>query len=53
MRSIAARKHVLIEKPIADSAEEARKIFVFAEEKGVVVLEAMHSKYEVYLINLR
>lgn len=42
MRAIQAGKHVLVEKPIADTAEEARNIFAFAQSKGVVALEAIH-----------
>ena len=42
MRSIEAGKHVLVEKPIADTADEVRKIFAFAQKRGVVVLEAVH-----------
>lgn len=42
MRAIDAGKHVLVEKPMADSADEVRRMFAFAEEKGVVILEAIH-----------
>ena len=42
MKAIAAGKHVLLEKPSADTKEEARMMFNFAEEKGVVLLEAVH-----------
>ena len=42
MRAIAAGKHVLVEKPMADTADEARRMIEFAKEKGVVLLEALH-----------
>ncbi|KAI0363892.1 NAD-P-binding protein [Pilatotrama ljubarskyi] len=42
MRGLNAGKHVLIEKPVADTAEEARQIFALAEVKGLVALEAIH-----------
>ncbi|KAJ8463956.1 hypothetical protein ONZ51_g9914 [Trametes cubensis] len=42
MRALEAGKHVLVEKPIADAAHEARQIFALAEKKGLVVLEAIH-----------
>ena len=42
MRALQSGKHVLVEKPIADTADEARQIFALAREKGLVVLEAIH-----------
>ena len=42
MRAISAGKHVLVEKPIANTEEEARRLVEYAEERGVVLLEAMH-----------
>ncbi|KAH9933635.1 NAD(P)-binding protein [Epithele typhae] len=42
MRAIDAGKHVLVEKPITNTADEARAIFARAAQKGVVVLEAVH-----------
>ncbi|KAI0353762.1 NAD-P-binding protein [Trametes cingulata] len=42
IRSLNAGKHVLIEKPIANCADEARSIFALAESKGLVALEAIH-----------
>lgn len=47
MRAIDAGKHVLVEKPIADTPSEVRQIFARAEEKGVVVLEAVHFTFVV------
>ncbi|KAH8979105.1 NAD-P-binding protein [Lactarius hatsudake] len=45
MKALAAGKHVLIEKPSANTAEETRKMFAFAQEKGLVLLEAIHYRY--------
>ncbi|MEO6944947.1 MAG: Gfo/Idh/MocA family oxidoreductase [Lacisediminihabitans sp.] len=43
--AIAAGKHVLIEKPIAVNAQEAREIAAAAASAGVFVMEAMWSRY--------
>ncbi|OSD06580.1 NAD-P-binding protein [Trametes coccinea BRFM310] len=45
IRALEAGKHVLIEKPMTSTAEEAREIFALAEQKGLVALEAMHSTF--------
>jgi predicted dehydrogenase len=42
MKALAAGKHVLLEKPSSDTAEETRKMFAFAQEKGLVLMEAFH-----------
>lgn len=42
MRALAAGKHVLVEKPSANTAEETRRMVEFANEKGLVLLEAFH-----------
>ena len=42
MCALEAGKHVLVEKPTADTAHEARQIFALAEKKGLVVLEGIH-----------
>lgn len=42
MKALAAGKHVLLEKPSANTAEETRKMFASAQEKGLVLLEAFH-----------
>ena len=44
MKALAAGKHVLLEKPSADTAEETRKMFELAQEKGLVLLEAGANK---------
>lgn len=43
--AINAGKHVLIEKPIAMSANDARAIFSAAREAGVFAMEAMWNRY--------
>ncbi|EIW80900.1 NAD(P)-binding protein [Coniophora puteana RWD-64-598 SS2] len=45
MKALAAGKHVLLEKPSCDTAEETRRVFEFAEKKGLVVLEAFHFRF--------
>ena len=45
LAAIAAGKHVLIEKPIAMSAEEARAITDAGRAAGVLVMEAMWTRY--------
>ncbi|MEU9348540.1 Gfo/Idh/MocA family oxidoreductase [Streptomyces sp. NPDC048278] len=43
--AIAAGKHVLVEKPLALSAEEGREIASAARAAGVFVMEAMWTRY--------
>ncbi|MFB8267546.1 Gfo/Idh/MocA family protein [Streptomyces sp. NPDC055955] len=45
LAAIAAGKHVLIEKPITVSAEEAQTLADAARAAGVLVMEAMWSRY--------
>jgi predicted dehydrogenase len=45
LAAIAAGKHVLIEKPIAMSADEARAIVDAGRAAGVLVMEAMWTRY--------
>ena len=42
MKALAAGKHVLLEKPSTNTADETRRMFAFADEKGLVLLEAFH-----------
>lgn len=42
MKALQAGKHVLLEKPASNTAEEAREMFALAEAKGLVLLEAFH-----------
>ena len=45
LAAIAAGKHVLIEKPIAVSADEAEEIATAARSAGVLAAEAMWTRY--------
>jgi len=45
LQAIAAGKHVLVEKPIAMSAQEAREITDAGRAAGVLVQEAMWTRY--------
>ncbi|GBE87442.1 Probable D-xylose 1-dehydrogenase (NADP(+)) [Sparassis crispa] len=40
MKALAAGKHVLCEKPISNNEEEVRKMFAYAAEKSLVLLES-------------
>jgi predicted dehydrogenase len=42
MKALAAGKHVLLEKPSSNTAEETRKMFEYAQKKNLVLLEAFH-----------
>lgn len=45
MKALAAGKHVLLEKPAADTAEETREMFKLAESKGLILMEAFHYRF--------
>ncbi|KZW00995.1 NAD(P)-binding protein, partial [Exidia glandulosa HHB12029] len=45
MKALKARKHVLLEKPSCNTAAETRRVFEYAREQGVVVLEAFHYRF--------
>ena len=45
LASIAAGKHVLVEKPFSMNAAEAEAVAVAAQAAGVFVAEAMHSRH--------
>ncbi|KAJ3862035.1 NAD(P)-binding protein [Lentinula novae-zelandiae] len=45
MKALLAGKHVLCEKPMADTADEVRQMFDLAEKKGLVLLEAFHYRF--------
>jgi predicted dehydrogenase len=52
MKALAAGKHVLLEKPSSNTAEETREMFAFAEEKGLILLEAFHYRYTLSYVIL-
>jgi predicted dehydrogenase len=45
MKALMAGKHVLLEKPSANTAEETRRMFALAAEKQLVLLEAFHYRF--------
>ncbi|KAF8216887.1 NAD(P)-binding protein [Mycena galopus ATCC 62051] len=53
MKALAAGKHVLLEKPAANTAEETRKMFELAETKGLVLLEAFHYRFHPVALRVK
>lgn len=53
MKAIAAGKHVLLEKPSCNNAQEISHLMAFARERNVVVLEAFHSRFHPAAHRLR
>jgi len=51
--AIRAGKHVLVEKPVARSAAEARQIAEAAREAGVFAMEAMWTRFLPHVVVLR
>ncbi len=51
--AIEAGKHVLCEKPLTPSAEEAQALFELAEERGVVLMEAFMYRHHPKTRRLR
>jgi predicted dehydrogenase len=51
--ALNAGKHVLIEKPIALNATEARQIVDLAASKGLLVLEAMWTRFLPHMVRIR
>ncbi|MCI0143004.1 Gfo/Idh/MocA family oxidoreductase [Arthrobacter bambusae] len=51
--ALNAGKHVLVEKPFTINARQAQDIVALAEAKGLVVLEAMWSRFLPHMIRLR
>lgn len=54
IRSLNAGKHVLCEKPMALSADDAREMFAAAKKNGVFLMEAfayLHGDYMASLVN--
>ncbi|MBM7473107.1 Gfo/Idh/MocA family protein [Subtercola frigoramans] len=43
--AIAAGKHVLVEKPLAPSAADARRLVAAARQQGILLMEGMWSRY--------
>ena len=53
LQALNAGKHVLIEKPFAMNAWQAREIVELAESKGLVALEAMWTRYLPHMVRIR
>ncbi len=51
--AIRGGKHVLVEKPLTVNAEEARQLYAAAEERGVVALEAMWTRFLPPMVRFR
>lgn len=53
MLALKAGKHVLVEKPFTVNANEAWALANLAESKGLVVLEAMWTRFLPHMVRLR
>lgn len=51
--ALGAGKHVLVEKPFALNAREARQVIDLAEARGLVALEAMWTRFLPTMVRLR
>ncbi len=53
MAALAHGKHVLCEKPLAINAAQAEKMIQFANEKGLILLEAIRPVHDPFLTALK
>jgi predicted dehydrogenase len=53
MLALNAGKHVLVEKPFTINAREAQAVADLARERGLVVLEAMWTRWMPHMIRIR
>lgn len=51
--ALEAGKHVLVEKPFTVTADEARRVVDYAAERGLVVLEAMWTRFLPHMARIR
>jgi predicted dehydrogenase len=51
--ALNAGKHVLVEKPFAMNAAQAREVAELAASKGLVALEAMWTRYLPHMVRIR
>ncbi len=49
IKALQAKKHVLCEKPLAPTAEEAQRMFDVARENGVFLMEAFAYQHSPYI----
>lgn len=53
IRALEAGKHVLVEKPFASNASEARQVAQVAATSGQVLMEAFHYRYHGLVLRLQ
>ena len=53
LMALEAGKHVLLEKPFTINAREARSVVTMAKSKGLVVLEAMWTRWLPHMVRIR
>src|SRR5258705_9791497 len=53
MKALRAGKHVLNEKPTADTADEAAAMFDYAASKGLVLLDGYHYRFHPALLRVK
>lgn len=53
LQALTAGKHVLVEKPFAMNAAQTREVTELAAQKGLVVLEAMWTRYLPHMVRVR
>ncbi|KAF9937954.1 hypothetical protein BGZ67_000726 [Mortierella alpina] len=52
-KALEAGKHVLLEKPAASNATQAKELFALAKEKNLILLEAFHYRFHPASIHFR
>lgn len=53
IRALEAGKHVLVEKPFAANASEARQVAQVAASSDTVLMEAFHNRYHALMLRLQ
>lgn len=53
LAALAAGKHVLVEKPFTLNRAEAERVQAFAAERGLLVMEAMWTRYLPHIVRMR
>ena len=53
LAALNAGKHVLCEKPFCLSVEDAQEVFAFAQEKGLLAMEAMRGEFLPMTLDIR